>query len=137
MGTIDADAHVLETPDSWRFMEGEDKKFVPGIFTQTFGPELKANDLKANQSNYWMVGDRTFSKDRNVGTEMSRANRETEDLPGRLAHQGRLKMNSYTWQNFRDHYLSFWLNLGHQFDQLNRCWHGILLSPVGFHQRVL
>ena len=32
MAIIDSDAHVLETPESWRFMEGEDKKFVPGMF---------------------------------------------------------------------------------------------------------
>ena len=43
MAVIDSDAHVLETPESWRFMEGEDKNFVPGIFTQTFGHTLQAN----------------------------------------------------------------------------------------------
>ena len=86
MAIIDSDAHVLETPESWRFIEGEDKKFVPGIFTQTFGHTLQANDMTATQSNYWMVANRTFSKDRNVGTEMSRAIREMEALPGRLAH---------------------------------------------------
>ena len=90
MAVIDSDAHVLETPESWRFMEGEDRKFVPGIFTQTFGHTLQANDLKATQSNYWMVGNRTFSKDRNVGTEMSRAIRGMEDIPGRLAHMDEL-----------------------------------------------
>ena len=90
MAVIDSDAHVLETPDSWRFMEGEDRKFVPGIFTQTFGHQLKANDGEGVQSNYWMVGDRTFSKDRNVGNEMSRAIREMEDIPGRIAHMDEL-----------------------------------------------
>ena len=90
MAVIDSDAHVLETPDSWRFMEGEDRKYVPGIFTQTFGHQLKANDGEGVQSNYWMVGDRTFSKDRNVGNEMSRAIREMEDIPGRIAHMDEL-----------------------------------------------
>lgn len=90
MAVIDSDAHVLETPESWRFMEGEDRKYVPGIFTQTFGHTLKANDGKHSQSNYWMVGNRTFSKDRNVGNEMSRAIREMEDIPGRLAHMDEL-----------------------------------------------
>ena len=90
MGAIDADAHVLETPATWEFMEGEDRRYMPAIVSQTFGTDRLANDRTNLQRNYWMVGPRTMSKDRNVGTEMSRAIREMEDIPGRLAHMDEL-----------------------------------------------
>lgn len=90
MGAIDADAHVLETPATWEFLEGEDRRYMPAIVSQTFGTDRLANDRTNLQRNYWMVGPRTMSKDRNVGTEMSRAIRDMEDIPGRLAHMDEL-----------------------------------------------
>ena len=90
MGAIDADAHVLETPATWAYMEGDDRKYMPMIVSQSFGNEMLANDGSNVQKNFWMVGPRTMGKDRNVGTEMSRAIREMEDIPGRLAHMDEL-----------------------------------------------
>ena len=29
MGTIDADAHVLETPDTWSYLADDEKRFLP------------------------------------------------------------------------------------------------------------
>jgi len=90
MGAIDSDAHVLETSKTWEYLEGNDKRYTPLIVTQTFGPELKANDGNNTQHNYWLIGNRPMGKDRNVGTEMSRAIAEMEDIPGRLAHMDEL-----------------------------------------------
>ena len=90
MGAIDADAHVLETPATWEYMQGEDRRYLPMIVTQTHGNDIAANDGKNVQRNYWLVGNRPMGKDRNVGTEMSRAIREMEDIPGRLAHMDEL-----------------------------------------------
>ncbi|NKB20877.1 MAG: amidohydrolase family protein [Alphaproteobacteria bacterium] len=90
MGAIDSDAHVLETTKTWEYLEGDDKRYTPYIVTQTHGPELKANDGTNTQHNYWLIGNRPMGKDRNVGTEMSRAIAEMEDIPGRLAHMDEL-----------------------------------------------
>ena len=92
MGAIDSDAHVLETSKTWEYLEEKDKRYTPFIVTQTFGPELKANDGKNTQHNYWLIGNRPMGKDRNVGTEMSRAIAEMEDIPGRLAHMDELEI---------------------------------------------
>ena len=90
MGVIDADAHVLETQLTWEYLEESEKQYTPLIVTQIYGPEVKANDNKNVQKNYWLVGNRPMGKDRNVGTEMSRAIREMEDIPGRLKHLDQL-----------------------------------------------
>lgn len=90
MGAIDADAHVLETPATWAYMQGEDRRYLPMIVTQSWGNDIAANDGKNIQRNYWLIGNRPMGKDRNVGTEMSRAIREMEDIPGRLAHMDEL-----------------------------------------------
>jgi len=90
MGAIDADAHVLETPATWEYLEGDDRQYMPMIVSQTYGQEIKSNDGKNIQRNYWLVGNRPMGKDRNVGTEMSRAIREMEDIPGRLKHMDEL-----------------------------------------------
>jgi len=94
MGAIDSDAHVLETTKTWDYLEGDDKRYTPYIVTQTHGPELKANDGKNTQQNYWLIGNRPMGKDRNVGTEMSRAIAEMEDIPGRLAHMDELDIET-------------------------------------------
>ncbi len=93
MGAIDADAHVLETPATWEFLAEEDRKYMPMIVSQTFGEDVTANDGVNIQRNYWLVGNRAMGKDRNVGTEMSRAIREMEDIPGRLAHMDELEID--------------------------------------------
>ena len=93
MGAIDSDAHVLETPKTWAYLDDDYKHYTPFIVTQTHGPEQKANDGKNTQQNYWLIGNRPMGKDRNVGTEMSRAIAEMEDIPGRLAHMDELDID--------------------------------------------
>ncbi len=42
--TIDADAHVLETPYTWEFMDEADRKYTPMIVAQTSGAGIASND---------------------------------------------------------------------------------------------
>jgi predicted TIM-barrel fold metal-dependent hydrolase len=90
MGAIDADAHVLESPATWGYLRDGERAFLPMIVTQTFGNDVRANDGKATQRDYWVVGSRIMGKDRNVGQEMTREIREMEDIPGRLRHMDEL-----------------------------------------------
>lgn len=90
MGAIDADAHVLESPATWGYLRDHERAFLPMIVTQTFGNAVRANDARAVQQNYWVVGNRIMGKDRNVGQEMTREIREMEDIAGRLRHMDEL-----------------------------------------------
>ena len=90
MGAVDADAHVVESPQTWSYLDEDDRRHLPMIVTQTFGNEIVANDGRNVQHNYWVVGNRIMGKDRNVGHEMTREIRELEDIPGRLRHMDQL-----------------------------------------------
>ena len=91
MGAIDADAHVMETTRTWEYLEGDDRRFLPMIVSQTHGNTILANDATKVQNDYWVVGNRIMGKDRNVGYEMSREIRDMEDIPGRLRHMDELE----------------------------------------------
>src|SRR4249920_3083706 len=43
---IDADAHVLETEETWEYMDGNDRKFRPQIVSTTLGLPV---------DEYWLV----------------------------------------------------------------------------------
>ena len=43
MGAIDADAHVIETVETWSYLEADERRFTPQLMTQTFGAELRSN----------------------------------------------------------------------------------------------
>lgn len=90
MGAVDADAHVVESPQTWSYLDEADRRHLPMIVTQTFGPEILDNKGTNVQRNYWVVGSRIMGKDRNVGQEMTREIREMEDIPGRLKHMDEL-----------------------------------------------
>ena len=72
MGAIDADAHVIESPATWEFLDPADKIHTPMIVSQTYGETVLSNDLTNVQNNYWVVGNRLMAKDRNVGLELTR-----------------------------------------------------------------
>ena len=56
MGAIDADAHVIETVQTWSYMEGKDARFTPKLLTQIFGEELKSNEGLAVRD-FWVIED--------------------------------------------------------------------------------
>jgi hypothetical protein len=41
---IDADAHVIETVQTWSSMDDKDVRYTPKVTTQTFGEESKSNE---------------------------------------------------------------------------------------------
>ena len=51
---IDADAHVLETPETWSYLSDDDKRFLPMIVSQSFGNEL-INPAGMVMRDYWVV----------------------------------------------------------------------------------
>jgi predicted TIM-barrel fold metal-dependent hydrolase len=89
MGAIDADAHVIETPDTWRYFEESERHLVPRLLSQTFGGDLIGNEGAAVRE-FWMVEERSFAKDRNVGFDTSKESREMQSVAARLRHMDAL-----------------------------------------------
>ena len=53
MGAIDADAHVIETVQTWSYLEADERRFTPQLMTQTFGSELLSNEGTAVRD-FWV-----------------------------------------------------------------------------------
>jgi predicted TIM-barrel fold metal-dependent hydrolase len=89
MGAIDADAHVIETVQTWSYLEENERRFTPQLMTQTCGEELLSNEGTAVRE-FWVIEGRAFGKDRNVGTNTSRESREMLSVEARLTHMDEL-----------------------------------------------
>lgn len=80
MGTIDADAHVIENESTWDFMLESEQRFRPKVVAAT-----KGND----ESDYWLVDGHLISR-RNVGLDLPVEAREMTDLTLRIEHMDEL-----------------------------------------------
>jgi predicted TIM-barrel fold metal-dependent hydrolase len=84
MTTIDADAHVCETPHTWSYMEEHEQDLRPQIFVRS--PEDDGAPRRSNQkAEYWMLEERLISKT-NVGKDVPPESRDMIDISSRLAH---------------------------------------------------
>jgi predicted TIM-barrel fold metal-dependent hydrolase len=79
--TIDADAHVLETEQTWEYMDGAARKYRPQIVGATSGD---------SKDEYWMVDGTLRLKSGNVGRNTPQASREMRDVSIRLKHMDEL-----------------------------------------------
>lgn len=80
MPTIDADAHVIESEQTWSYIS--DEKLKPYLI-QPGG---------ARPQN-WLVDGRVFNRGVNVNRELSEAIREMRDIGGRLKHMDELNID--------------------------------------------
>ena len=85
MAVIDADAHVVETERTWDFMDEAERGFKPVT--------LVAKDGGTPGREYWLIGNRAFPKNENVGTGTSDASREMADVTERIAHMDDLNVD--------------------------------------------
>ena len=93
MGAIDADAHVIETVQTWSYLDDDERRFAPQLMTQSFGAELRSNEGTAVRD-FWVIEGRAHGKDRNVGTDTSKESREMLSVKARLAHMDKLGIES-------------------------------------------
>jgi len=91
MGAIDADAHVIETSQTWAYLEGAEKRFAPRLLTQSSGETLLSNEGDVLRD-FWDIENRTHGKDRNTGSDTSRESREMLSVGARLAHMDQLEI---------------------------------------------
>src|SRR5262245_2780888 len=89
MKTIDADAHVIETVQTWSYLEPDEQSFTPHLMRHSFGPDLLSNEGTAVRD-FWVIEGRAHGKDRNVGTNTSQESREMSSIEARLAHMDEL-----------------------------------------------
>lgn len=83
MGSIDSDAHVIETPRTWEFLDEADRKYAPLLLTQSAGPEVRGG--KGNiYKQYWLLDNRAHARDRNIGYDTAEESREMTDIGARL-----------------------------------------------------
>ena len=82
---IDADAHVLETEETWEFMDGADRKYQPEIVGTLNG--------SGAVDEYWLVDGTLRLKSRNVGKDTPLESRELRDVAVRLKHMDELKVD--------------------------------------------
>lgn len=89
MGAIDADAHVIETVQTWSYLDEDERRFMPQLMTQSFGADLLSNEGTPVRD-FWVIEGRAHGKDRNVGTDTSQESREMLSVRARLAHMDKL-----------------------------------------------
>ena len=80
MSVIDADAHVIETEQTWSFMLEEDRRFAPELLVST-----------KNSIEFWRIDDRVFPNS-NLGLNVPEESRDLTDVAARLAHMDSLGM---------------------------------------------
>jgi predicted TIM-barrel fold metal-dependent hydrolase len=83
MPRIDADAHVIESPQTWSYMRDNEQDYRPQIFVRA------SNDgapVKSGQRNeYWKIGDH-FQTKTNLGHDVPDDARDMIDIKRRLSH---------------------------------------------------
>jgi len=80
MPTIDADAHVIESEETWSYVS--DEKLKPFLITPG-----------GSRPQYWLIDGRVFHRGVNVNRELPEAIREMRDIEGRLKHMDQLDVD--------------------------------------------
>lgn len=81
MAIIDADAHVIETEQTWEFMLEEERRFAPEVLIS-----------KNTGIQFWRVDDRVIANS-NLGLNVPEDSRDMTDVSTRLAHMDALKID--------------------------------------------
>lgn len=82
MGTIDADAHVIETERTWDYLSAAEQAFRPRVVhtTEAVGAETA----------WWMIDGRLQPLMNNIGKDTAAESRELSDVSARLKHMDAL-----------------------------------------------
>jgi aminocarboxymuconate-semialdehyde decarboxylase len=87
MRTIDADAHVIETPRTFDFLEESERKYAP-ILVLGSGGERETKRVP----DHWLIERRVLIRE-NVMRNIDEAAREMADVDGRLRHMDELEID--------------------------------------------
>ncbi len=87
MGTIDADAHVVETERTWEYANGDAKQYMP------VNVEVKKPD--GSFEDFWLIDGRLHPRRRNIGHDTTTGTREMSDVDARLEHMDQLGVDMH------------------------------------------
>jgi uncharacterized protein len=82
MPTIDADAHVIETEQTWEYLDAADVQYRPRLVV-----ERGANGTSVEA---WEIDGQRHARHANTGADTPRESRELTDVEGRLRHMDAL-----------------------------------------------
>ena len=83
MPTIDADAHVIETPYTWSFMREDEQRFRPQLLIRD--PNDGAPDIPNRKGDFWLIEGEIKSRT-NVGKDVPAESRDMRDVSARIGH---------------------------------------------------
>ena len=92
MGAIDADAHVIETPRTFDFLDADMAQYRPRVVAQVDGPEQLSNQGSVEKQ-FWGIGPRLLPMEGNIGSNTSKESRELADVGARLKHMDELEID--------------------------------------------
>lgn len=92
MRTIDSDAHVIETPRTFEFMDEAERKLAPIVVTQTSG-EPRKNNSGGVHKEHWLIDNTAIPKDKLVDIATPDAARDMTDIDRRLKHMDELEID--------------------------------------------
>jgi predicted TIM-barrel fold metal-dependent hydrolase len=72
-------------------MNASEREFAPRVMVFKDPPKNTGGRQRAGE--YWMIGNRVFAKDSNIGYDTARETREMADIKARLAHMDELEIN--------------------------------------------
>src|SRR5689334_19169787 len=90
--TVDADAHVIETPFTFEFLQKDEEKFRPLVTSQTSGAAQLSNEGNLRKE-FWLVDNNAYAKDRNVDSTTDQSWREMTNIKGRVNHMDQLNID--------------------------------------------
>jgi predicted TIM-barrel fold metal-dependent hydrolase len=82
MPTIDADAHVIETPYTWSFMRAEEQRFRPQMLVRDPDDGAPASNRRGE---YWLIDGELKSRN-NVGKDVPPEAQDMRDVSARIRH---------------------------------------------------
>lgn len=91
MRTIDADAHVIETGVTWKYMSEAERRYKPIPVSAEDG-ELRPGTSRLDVG-FWAIDGRLRPRERNIGDETAREAREMTDVGRRIAHMSELSID--------------------------------------------
>src|SRR3982074_394706 len=92
MGTIDSDAHVIETMTTFDYIEPEYRHLRPRVVRQVEGEHVQSNE-GGTQKQFGIIAGRLQPKEHNVGSNTSDVSREMRDVRARLDHMDALDID--------------------------------------------
>ncbi len=92
MGSIDADAHVVECETTFDFIDPDYEHLRPMVVMRKAGTAEMDLEGRA-QREYWVIDGRLQPKEGNIGSNTSKESREISDLGARLDHMDELEID--------------------------------------------